>query len=65
MGFFLYTFVLSLIRLYASSGRNPGGAGAKDLDGGGGIELRRTKWYERIPNAEADGVQHHVVGDDD
>jgi hypothetical protein len=61
MGFLIYTLVLSLIHLYASSGYNAANLSSKQR--GGSIELRHTQWYARIPNVEAD-TQHHVVGED-
>lgn len=75
LAFLLYTLIVSLIHLYTTSGRNAASATGADADADeGGIELRtpttaRSKWYARVPNADASTPLvhhgHHVIGDDD
>ncbi|GBE86676.1 hypothetical protein BKA93DRAFT_769428 [Sparassis latifolia] len=63
VSFILYTLIISLINLFASSGRN--GFSAIVVDNG--IELAptpTTKWYSRVPAAELDGPPH-IIGDDE
>ncbi|KAL1707918.1 hypothetical protein EV121DRAFT_255334 [Schizophyllum commune] len=74
LSFVIYTLIVFLINLYATSGRNaPNAAGAKGVDEGG-IELSsptgiRNNWYSRVPNAadapEREPIAHHVIGDDE
>jgi hypothetical protein len=54
----MYTFTLWLLHLYATTGQN---AGTTTNDNN--IEMTRTKWYARVPNAEADTT--HVIGEDE
>ncbi|OBZ73721.1 Protein YTP1 [Grifola frondosa] len=60
LAFILYTLIVSLINLYATSGRNAASATAE-----GGIEMTAgSKWYARVPDADMD-VETHVIGDDE
>ncbi|EIN06300.1 hypothetical protein PUNSTDRAFT_115584 [Punctularia strigosozonata HHB-11173 SS5] len=75
LAFVIYTLIVSLIHLYATSGRNAGSS-SKDASGApislqdGAIELAPTpttsKWkgYSRVPN-DADAEDVHVIGEDD
>lgn len=61
LAFVIYTLIVTLLHLYATTGRHAPGAanGAKS----GPIELEeRAKWYAPVPNGEQG---HHVIGDDD
>ncbi|KAF9006199.1 hypothetical protein BDQ17DRAFT_1399114 [Cyathus striatus] len=62
VSFLLYTFVVFLIHLYTSTGRNAVQNTPTDVN----IEMSPTqsKWYARVPN-DADGVPSHVIGEDD
>ncbi|PCH44534.1 hypothetical protein WOLCODRAFT_139059 [Wolfiporia cocos MD-104 SS10] len=61
LAFTIYTIIVVLIHLYATSGRN--GAAAR---GDGSIELTSpTKWYAPVPAAEAEGEPLHVIGDEE
>jgi hypothetical protein len=53
----MYTLILWLLHLYGTTGRN---AGTTSNDN---IEMTRTKWYSRVPNAEAGN--RHVIGEDE
>ena len=60
--FVIYTHIVSLINLYATSGRNALGSVPAD----GAIELAptpRSKWYARVPATDGDADQLHVLGD--
>lgn len=62
LAFTIYTIIVVLINLYATSGRNAASAGTQE----GAIELASSnKWYARVPNAEDDRTAPHVIGDDD
>ncbi|KAI0954682.1 hypothetical protein AcW1_006493 [Taiwanofungus camphoratus] len=62
LSFLLYTVIVSLINLYATSGRNAPSSTGIDH----GIELAPTsKWYARVPVADVDAGPHHVIGEDD
>ncbi len=62
LAFIFYALVVSLINLWAVSGRN------STLSGGeNDIELTpASKWYARVPgtDTEAEGARH-IIGDDD
>ncbi|KAI0074481.1 hypothetical protein K474DRAFT_1647849 [Panus rudis PR-1116 ss-1] len=62
LAFIIYSLIVSLINLYANSGRNA----ASNESGNGAIELEEssTKWYAPVPNAES-SEHPHVIGDDD
>lgn len=61
MAFLLYTLIVTLINLYATSGRNAMAAAADN-----GIEMApASKWYARVPVADVDAEPAHVIGDDD
>jgi len=61
IAFIIYTFVLVLINLYSSSGRNAIASNTPDSS----IEMNprgiSSKWYARVPIEP----QSHVVGEDD
>ncbi|KAJ3565117.1 hypothetical protein NP233_g7845 [Leucocoprinus birnbaumii] len=63
MAFLIYTFIIYLLHLYTTSGRN---ATDKKTEN---IEMSRTTWYSRVPNVEAEtptsSMPLHVIGDDD
>lgn len=65
MAFLIYTFMLVLIHLYTSTGRN---ASSAINDNTNSIELTsvgiRSKWYSRVPNADAT-ASHHIIGEDE
>ncbi|KAF8159402.1 hypothetical protein B0H34DRAFT_703305 [Crassisporium funariophilum] len=65
--FLLYTFIIFLINLYATTGRNaankitttvPHGSNIEMITPGGG-----SKWYSRVPLHN--GTSNHVLGDDE
>ncbi|KAI0367628.1 hypothetical protein BV20DRAFT_1000356 [Pilatotrama ljubarskyi] len=62
IAFILYALIVSLINLYATSGRNAAAAtAARD----GAIELTQSnKWYAPVPVADVEPASH-VIGDDD
>lgn len=61
--FALYTFILFLIHLYSTTGRN---AIAKPVDDTSIEMTSGPKWYARVPNAEpSHGGILHVVGDEE
>jgi len=64
IAFLIYTFVVFLINLWATSGRN-----AQEKASEGGIELSdvgsRSKWYSRVPSRRDSGGAPHILGDDD
>ncbi|KAH9940736.1 uncharacterized protein BXZ73DRAFT_98566 [Epithele typhae] len=69
LAFILYALIVSLINLYAISGRNAASAAVRD---GGAIELRaptNNKWYSRVPATPLTAVDrednHHILGDDE
>ncbi|KZT07357.1 uncharacterized protein LAESUDRAFT_743047 [Laetiporus sulphureus 93-53] len=63
MSFILYLLIVSLIHLYAMSGRNADGA---TQEAENGIELAAaSKWYAPVPSADADAEPLHVIGDDE
>ncbi|CAL1714425.1 unnamed protein product [Somion occarium] len=61
LSFIIYTLIVSLINLYASSGRNASNANTEN----GAIELEEpaNKWYARVPDGDA--TEAHVIGDDE
>lgn len=65
IAFALYTFIVFLIHLYSTTGRNAATKPAND-----NVEMSssriRPKWYARVPNAEANhGGANYIVGDDE
>ncbi|EJF64448.1 hypothetical protein DICSQDRAFT_153454 [Dichomitus squalens LYAD-421 SS1] len=61
IAFVIYSLVVSLIHLYATSGRNAAASGKED----GAIELTSAnKWYAPVPAADIEPA-NHVIGDDD
>ncbi|KAF9801266.1 hypothetical protein IEO21_10165 [Rhodonia placenta] len=61
VAFLLYTLIVTLINLYATSGRNAIAAVADN-----GIEMApASKWYARVPVADIDAEPAHVIGDDE
>lgn len=61
----MYTFIVFLIHLYSTTGRN---AANNAVSNDTNIEMTtgglRSKWYARVPNADASrGL--HVIGDDE
>lgn len=65
IAFALYTFIVFLIHLYSTTGRNAATKPAND-----NIEMTssriRPKWYALVPNAEANhGGANYIVGDDE
>ncbi|KAJ3717754.1 hypothetical protein C8R42DRAFT_676524 [Lentinula raphanica] len=80
ISFVLYLLIVSLINLFATSGRNASSSPSSrtstsgyDDTTSGGIELRTplsgaaNKWYARVPSRPRDSAreQHHILGDDD
>ncbi len=63
IAFLLYTLIVTLINLYATSGRNAPSAASGD----GAIELTQSnKWYARVPAGDRDlEPASHVIGDDE
>ncbi|KAF9446891.1 hypothetical protein P691DRAFT_803284 [Macrolepiota fuliginosa MF-IS2] len=63
MAFLIYALIVYLIHLYTVSGRNTANKNSEN------IEMSRTKWYNRVPSAEAEtpssAVPLHVIGEDD
>jgi hypothetical protein len=61
IAFILYTFVLALINLYSSSGRNAATSNTADNN----IEMNSrsfaSKWYARVPIEP----ECHVIGEED
>ncbi|KAG6812346.1 hypothetical protein H0H92_003336 [Tricholoma furcatifolium] len=69
IAFLLYTFVVFLLHLYSTTGRN---AASNAASSDGAIELTSSnihaKWYARVPNPdrEAEASQRlHVIGDEE
>ena len=64
IAFALYTFIVFLIHLYSTTGRN---AVTKPVNDNVEMTSRiRPKWYARVPNAEANhGGANYIVGDDE
>ncbi|KAI0741246.1 hypothetical protein C8Q80DRAFT_1193325 [Daedaleopsis nitida] len=63
MAFLLYTLIVTLINLAATSGRNAPNAATRD-----GIELTAAtnKWYTPVPAGDRDlEPANHIIGDDD
>ncbi|KAH9851837.1 hypothetical protein C2E23DRAFT_886061 [Lenzites betulinus] len=61
VAFILYSLIVSLITLYATSGRNA----ATATTGEGAIELTQSnKWYTPVPAGDVE-PGNHVIGDDD
>ncbi|KAF8825530.1 hypothetical protein HHX47_DHR6000029 [Lentinula edodes] len=80
ISFILYLVTVSLINLYATSGRNASSFHSRTHPSGyddtvvGGIELRTplsasaaNKWYARVPSRSGEPVreQQHILGEDD
>ena len=61
IAFILYTFILTLINLFSSSGRNAASSNIHDNN----IEMDtrgiRSKWYARVPVEPGS----HIIGDED
>ena len=68
IAFFLYSFIVFLIHLYSTSGRN---AVNTTRPTGANIELTpttiRSKWYARVPNADVRTplAGQYVVGEEE
>ncbi|KAG6849378.1 hypothetical protein H0H87_002826, partial [Tephrocybe sp. NHM501043] len=71
IAFFMYAFIVFLLHLYSTTGRN---ATSNNIPNEGAIELTssniRAKWYARVPNPdrdrEAETAQRlHVIGDEE
>ncbi|KAJ7089836.1 hypothetical protein B0H15DRAFT_839435 [Mycena belliarum] len=60
ISFLLYTLIVVIINLYATTGRN---APAKEDRNTIAMTPSRSKWYSRVPNAERGPL--HVIGEDD
>ena len=68
LAFLIYTFVVVLINLWATSGRNasstPGSSSETDRTSG---EVEEAKWYQRVPEGEQDAEvlnSPFVIGED-
>ncbi|KXN84261.1 Protein YTP1 [Leucoagaricus sp. SymC.cos] len=62
MAFLIYTFIIFLIHLYSNSGRNAVKSKVEN------IEMSRTAWYARVPNAEVEtptASSLHVIGEEE
>jgi len=63
MALLIYMFIVYLIHLYATSGRNATNRKPEN------IEMSRSAWYSRVGNVEVEtldsSVPFHVIGDDD
>jgi len=63
MAFLIYMFIVYLIHLYTTSGRNAANRKSEN------IEMSRSAWYSRVGNVEVEtldsSVPFHVIGDDD
>jgi len=68
IAFFLYSFIVFLIHLYSTSGRN---ALNTTRNSGANFEMTptaiRSKWYARVPNADTGTplAGQHVIGEDE
>ncbi|TFK39751.1 hypothetical protein BDQ12DRAFT_681155 [Crucibulum laeve] len=61
ISFLLYAFIVYLIHLYSTTGRNAPTAAINNTN----IEMSSgSKWYARVPNTDGT-VPNHVIGDDD
>jgi len=72
MAFLLYTHILFLITLYATSGRNATSDASSTKDASGAIELTptprtaassRRAWYSRVRTEEP--AESHIIGNDE
>ncbi|KAH9479323.1 Protein YTP1 [Psilocybe cubensis] len=65
--FLLYTFIVFLVNMYSTTGRNVSNVSLNTVDESS-IEMvtpgGRSKWYSRVP-VRGNGAQTHVLGDDD
>lgn len=63
IAFLIYMFIIYLIHLYTTSGRNVADKKTEN------IEMDRSAWYSRVSNVEVgalgSSVPFHVIGDDD
>lgn len=65
IAFLLYTLIISLINLYATSGRNASPASGSDIFE---MAATATNWYSRVPETPVDTeprMNTHILGDDD
>jgi hypothetical protein len=65
LAFLLYLFIVVLINMYATTGRNAPSENTKVIDDSN-IEMARTgtEWYSRVPSGN-DRMHNYVLGDDD
>ena len=63
LAFLLYTLIVSLINLYAGSGRNASPSSGDIFE----MAAVATNWYSRVPETPVDVEPRtdHVIGDDD
>ncbi|KAJ6581026.1 hypothetical protein B0H19DRAFT_491139 [Mycena capillaripes] len=63
IAFLLYTLIVFVLHLYATTGRN---APTKEARNSNNIPMTpsRSKWYSRVPNAETERPLH-VIGEDE
>ncbi|KAG7445160.1 uncharacterized protein BT62DRAFT_898562 [Guyanagaster necrorhizus] len=62
LSFLLYTLIVWMIHLYTISGRNAPDAKNDSSDSMEMASGMRTKWYSRVPSAEA---SNHIIGDEE
>ncbi|KAF8075183.1 hypothetical protein FPV67DRAFT_1575567 [Lyophyllum atratum] len=69
IAFFMYSFIVFLIHLYSTTGRN---AASNSTTDDANIEMSprgiRAKWYARVPNPERESEVNrglHVIGEDE
>jgi len=71
IAFVIYTFILTLIHLYSTTGRNASPTPASTTTDNIEMTSGGRKWYARVPRDDIGGgggggeLQLHVIGDDD
>jgi len=64
LAFILYTFIVFLIHLYSTSGRNAIVPTNNDNSIEMTLEGIRSQWYARVPGADTNAA-HHVIEEND
>jgi len=62
LAFILYTFIVFLIYLYSTGGRNAIVPTNNDNSIEMTLEGIRSQWYARVPGADTNAA-HHVIGE--
>lgn len=61
LAFTIYTFVLTLINMWGSTGRNASGSASGSRTARASEDEEEAKWYTRVPDADAEPISSPFV----